>query len=123
MSVSRFIPHPFYFFVVFVVLVGAFVVLREVVDVVDFVLVRVPPLPVRVVVVVVRVAPPVVDELGVREVVVLDATVDFAVLGRDVVDFGVGTRLVVVVVRFVVVLVGVDVPEASALPSSLCTDV
>ena len=97
--------------------------LREVVDVVDFVLVRVPPLPVRVVVVVVRVAPPVVDELGVREVVVLDATVDFAVLGRDVVDFGVGTRLVVVVVRFVVVLVGVDVPEASALPSSLCTDV
>jgi hypothetical protein len=105
--------------VVFVV----FVELRGVADDVDFVGVRVAPLPVRVVVVVVREAPPVVDGLGIREVVVLDATVDFAGLARDVVDFGVGTRLVLVVVRLVLVFVGVDVPEASGLPSSLCTDV
>ena len=99
-----------------------FVEPREVADDVDFVDDRVPPLAVRVVVVVVREAPA-VDALGMRELAVLDATVDFAGLARDVVDFGVGTRLVLVVVRLVGVFVVVDVPEASGLPSSLCTDV
>lgn len=114
----------FYFFVVFVVFVlVVVVVLLGVADDVDFVVVRVVPLPVRVVVVVVREPPPVVDGLGIREVdeVALDATVDLAVLARDVAIFGVGTRLVLVVVRLVVVFVVVDVPEAPGLPSSVWT--
>ena len=96
---------------------------RGVADDVDFVDARVLPLAVRLVVVVVREAPAVVDGLGMRELAVLDATVDFAGLAREVVVFGVGTRLVVVVVRLVVVFVVVGVPEASGLPSLLCTDV
>lgn len=96
---------------------------RGVADDDDLVDDRVPPLAVRVVVVVVREAPAVVAALDIRELAVLDAMVDFAGLARDVVDFGVGTRLVLVVVRLVGVFVVVDVPEASCLPSSLCTDV
>lgn len=69
--------------------------------------------------------PVVVVGLLTREVVARGVTVDFAAPGL-VRDLAVGTRLVVVDVRLlkvVLLLVCVDWPEASGLPSSLCTDV
>ena len=104
-----------YFLVVLVVVFGVFVEARGVADVVDFVGVFVPPLLVRVVVVVVREAPPVVD--------VFEAAVDFAGVVREVVDFGAGTRLALVGVRLVVVLAVAEAPEVSGLLSSQWTDV